>query len=53
MIINGQYINLTEINSIVPIGNMDKCRVTFNSGRTETFNGYKKIIGQINQGDSK
>ena len=50
--INGQYINLSEINSVVPIGNMDKCRVTFSCGITEVISGYQRIMKEINNGDS-
>lgn len=52
MMINGQYINLSKINSVVPIGNMDKCRVTFTSGITEVVSGYQRIMKELNQGDS-
>ena len=47
MIIEGQYVKLKEINSVVPIGNMDKCRVTFNNGNTAVVSGYHAIMKAI------
>lgn len=47
MFINGQYVKLSEINSVVPIGNMDNCRVTFNNGCNEVVSGYLKIMKEL------
>ena len=44
MFINGRYIKLSEVASVVPIGNMSRCRVIFISGGTEVFAGYQEIM---------
>ena len=44
MIINSQYVKLEEINSVVPIGNTDNCRVTFKSGEHAVLSGYMEIM---------
>ena len=53
MFINGQYIKLSEINSVVPIGNMDKCRVTFNNGCEAVVSGYSGIINALKKPEKK
>jgi hypothetical protein len=47
MELNGQYIKLSEVNSVVPIGNMNKCRVTFKNGSTETISGYNELLNAL------
>lgn len=45
MIINGQYVKLEEITSVVPIGNMGStCRVTFKSGEYAVLRCYTEIM---------
>jgi hypothetical protein len=45
MILHGQYIDLTDITAVEPLGfNMNKCRVTFKSGATATITGYEELM---------
>ena len=47
MIVKGLYLKMSEINSVVPIGNRDKCRVTFNNGQKIVVTGYIEIMEEI------
>ena len=47
MIINGQYVEVEEVSSVVPIGNMNGCRVTFKNGNRETLRCYAELMNEL------
>jgi len=47
MILYGQFIEVKDIVSILPSGNMNGCVVTFKSGAADHVKGYSELMAEM------